>query len=274
MDDVLANLVHFTDGGQAVTQAPFEANPYAALITHVFQEMRLRNQQSFAFKLKNFHLDDKKYPKVRRAAEVWRMYQPKSARSMFKFGKSQYLEPTLQRGAHRICPASFYRDDALVSAIKDDELQFSRQTCNAYVEIIDQEGGRRTFPTAGPAKITHTVNTDYYLACYAMALENRLFDDFDADACLVIHDIERYVNRLQEVIEPALPKWTWVPGVVQYHDPYNLLKTPDVYFSKHMRYAYQREIRMIWVPPEPRIHLEPMHFEIGDLSSCCDLIRL
>src|SRR5579863_9271557 len=72
MDDILVNFIHFTDEGTAVVQTPLEINPYAAFFTHVLEEMKLRGQREFSFAVKNLHLDDKKYPRVRGAAELWR----------------------------------------------------------------------------------------------------------------------------------------------------------------------------------------------------------
>jgi hypothetical protein len=71
-----------------------------------------------------------------------------------------------------------------------------------------------------------------------------------------------------------LPEWNCFAGGVEYRDPYFPTKDPNVIFTKHFRYSYQRELRMIWVPPKPQENLTPIHVRLGDLSSFCELMSL
>lgn len=274
LDDIFVNMIVFTDDGRAVVRKPLEANLHFRLFAHFFEEMKLRNQWPYSFPLNHIHFDDEQYPKVRRAGQLWRERGLKHGSCMLKFGKFQYLEPLLNRGEMRLCPASFYREPSLAAAINDDELQFTQQLHGATVKIQDPDGTWRTAETVGPLRLTHTATSDYYLSCYAVLFENRLFDDFQADACLIIKDVDRFCNLLRDAVDRMRPKWTCIIGGVQYRDPYFPTRAPDVYFTKHFRYAYQREFRMIWGPPEPVERLEPLHVEMGDLSSICELIRL
>jgi hypothetical protein len=46
--------------------------------------------------------------------------------------------------------------------------------------------------------------------------------------------------------------------------------------TKHFRYYYQREFRIVWLPPEPTqaMSLTPVFLDIGNLSDFCDVIDL
>jgi hypothetical protein len=194
LDDILVNLVHFTDDGLAVVHTSIEPNPFVILLAHFFEEMKRRGQREYDFPLKHLHFDDTKYPKARLAAKLWHKLKPGSY--MLKFSKSKFLEPLLNSGAMRLFPASFYREPTLVTAIRDDELRFDQQLHTGTARTQDRNGNWRTFPVAGRADLRQTATSDYYLSCYATLFENRLFDDFDADGCLIIKDIDCFCNRL------------------------------------------------------------------------------
>jgi hypothetical protein len=104
--------------------------------------------------------------------------------------------------------------------------------------------------------------------------DNRLFDDFKADACLIIKDLDRYCSLLRDAMKAVLPEWSFFMDAVEYRDPYLPKRDPNVYFTKHFRYCYQREFRMVWVCATPQEELPHLHITLGELSSFCDLMRL
>jgi hypothetical protein len=117
--------------------------------------------------------------------------------------------------------------------------------------------------------------TNYYAYCLAGDFDIRLFGDFDADACLLITDIVTFVERLVCAVAPKLPGWNGVGTGVKYVDPLNTTKEEiDLLFCKDFRYAYQKEYRLIWTPPNPKTNLDPIDVTLGSLQDCCDLILL
>ena len=274
LDDSFVNMIRFTDESKAVVRTPVEKHPLAALFGHVLHELGLRGAGDYAFSVKSLHFDDTAYPNIRRAAELWRGRNLKPGSYMLKFGKVKYLEHLLNKGEMRICPASFYREPSLVRAIRDDELHFTQTVRGGTVKIQDHDGTWRTASTVGAVLLTHTANSDYYLSCHSVLFENRLFDDFNADGCLIIKDMDRFGSCLRNAVRAILPDCDCFIGGVQYRDPYFPTKNPNVVFTKHFRYSYQRELRIIWGPPKPQENLTPIHVRMGALSSFCELMRL
>jgi hypothetical protein len=41
-----------------------------------------------------------------------------------------------------------------------------------------------------------------------------------------------------------------------------------------MRYFYQGEFRLVWLPDEPRRELEPIFLDLGNLGDSCELVVL
>jgi len=59
----------------------------------------------------------------------------------------------------------------------------------------------------------------FLMLCVAGGYQLRLFDDFDANACLVITDSIRFLSRLKEAVGEAQPGWHSGNALVQYVDP-------------------------------------------------------
>ena len=47
----------------------------------------------------------------------------------------------------------------------------------------------------------------------------------------------------------------------------------DVLTWKHFRYAYQKEMRLAWLPPKPVWELAPLYITMGNLEDVAELIR-
>jgi hypothetical protein len=274
LDDILVNFIRFLDDGRAVVRSPLESNPLTPLVIHVLEEVKLRGHTHYSFQVKHFHLDSTKYPNVGRAAALWREKGLTAGAYLLKFGKVKFLEPLLSRGAIRVCPASFYRDPLLVPSIRDNELQFDQFICGTDVRIQSKDGRWHSPPLVGPVRLTQTAESDYYFSSYSVLFEHRLFDDFEADGCIIVKDPNEFCKRLAEAFRGALPAWTCQIGGVQYLDPLRPTPSPDICFAKHFRYSYQKEFRMVWLPPQEQKALGPLCLELGDLSSFCELVRL
>ena len=122
--------------------------------------------------------------------------------------------------------------------------------------------------------------TDFYVYCMAEACDARLFEDFGADACVVITDPGAFKTGLEQSISPLLADWRHFDAAVDYFDPYFARPhqmAPQL--AKHFRFSYQKEYRLLWIPPCPEDlaslpRLEHLPFEVGPLTSYAKLITL
>jgi hypothetical protein len=205
---------------------------------------------------------------------------------LVKYGSRRFLRAALEDGVIRISRASSYDDPSLNAARRDRELQR---------DLIDS--AFETTATLGPIGNTasederqlyaKTVESaiDYYIFCLAGGCELRLFDDFEADACLVITEPERFAASLGEAAAHQLPGWHYGCQFVRYFDPVQRLTEVErfnsqvfaPFFSKDFRYAYQREVRAAWLPPDPEAPRSPfdhLFLTLGALKDYCELIEL
>jgi len=281
LDDIFVNIIRFTDTGVAVAMAPLELNPYSELLVHVMEEMRLRGWPDERFAVKRLHFDNAKYPSVINASNLWRRSKIPQGTHLFKYGKVRYLKPLLEVGVLRILPASDYKKPSLNYAVRDSELEFTYESCSAKVhhppnkDYAVPRSQWVEMPVIGSVKFTENLEHDYYISCFTSHYENRLFDDFEANACLVIKDIPRFKESLRSRMQEVLPSWTFSYRTVEYRDSYRMgTSRVNIVFTKHFRYAYQAEFRFAWVPQGKTEALKPIHLELGPLRDYCELLVL
>lgn len=72
-----------------------------------------------------------------------------------------------------------------------------------------------------------------------------------------------------------LPGWSGYARPVKYLDPAKAKATDiDIFCTKSFRFAYQREYRLVWKPPAPKMGLPYLYVQVGSLHDCCKLIAL
>ena len=128
-----------------------------------------------------------------------------------------------------------------------------------------------------PRDFVYTVRskTNYYVYCLSLSFTPRLFLDFDADACLIIRKPNDFQKMLLSIFESKMQGWTGTGERVVYIDPLNCpLAHIDVFSSKHFRYAYQREYRLIWLPSDPKQALDHVLLELPDIKKYCYLVDI
>jgi hypothetical protein len=196
---------------------------------------------------------------------------------LLKFGQHQWLKPTLEVGSFRVSPASFYDRPELNHATRDKELvrtmipnpRDSRVRAFLDSRKVKVPDGKR------PDTIAIQSLTDYYMASFSNVYGRRLFGDFRANACLVIFDPKMFLDRLIEALRPRLPGWRcWVAPVKYFDvvrgDPAEIQS--DLAFFKPLCHAYQKEVRLVCLPPEPGMNLETIDLELGCLDDCAELV--
>ena len=255
------------------------------MVTELLEEYRLRYGQ-FPNGFRDGLMKDINIPRpdnpiaARAVAAVAAHPAPADGTFIAKYGEAKYLQPMLSRGAIRLQGARYYDDKSFDLARKAEELRLSVKLPGdkVRVQVLDRvtKQPKGAFPP--PTSITYTTEseTDYYVYCTALAWKPRLFLDFKADACLLITKPEVFLNRLAAGVAKRLEGTWWLEhGPVIYFDPLRTHpKNLMIGRMKDFKYAYQREYRVMWFPPEHKEKLSYIDLEIGDLTDCSQLILL
>jgi hypothetical protein len=219
------------------------------------------------------------WPSVQRAIKQIRSISYSEDGALFKYGKEKFLRPMVETGSIRIMAAATYDDPSLNPAIRDSELEISLISLPSEVRLqaFDGKTGKPKgiIRPTGNVIWTERARSNVYVYCLASRFDPRMFGDFEADSCVVIKDPVRFVETIQAEWDRRFEEWAGVALPVSYIDPFgDYTSEPDVYFSKHFRYGYQREFRLVWLPPTPSEDLDPVFLDIGSLKDYCELISL
>ncbi len=221
---------------------------------------------------KNFQLIDKV------CEQINRFDSNENIPILYKYGKLTYLNDYLENGKLRISPASSYNDSSLNHAMKDDELNFTSQIhpSKLRMELLDKDGNFKSNIKPLERKLVFKSTTDFYVFCLSRIFSPRLFVDFDnADGCLVIKDVAKFIKRFTESFYKNNDNFFGLLDNAKYVDPlFTTIQEYDLYFSKHFRYAYQREFRICFVPQKDIKQLKTIELQLGCLNDCCELIKI
>jgi hypothetical protein len=192
---------------------------------------------------------------------------------IYKYSKKQYNLESLKNGRFRIAPASFYNDASLNYAIKDNELIFD--IFNPPKDItVTLLKNNQTINLLGNVKRTYELSTNYYVQCLSTAYTYREFNDFEADSCLIIYDIQRFVEKIRKELLKKFKNFEFYFDNIEYIDPLKHKREPSVLFSKHFRYSYQNECRFVFLPEEPILDLKEFFIEIGSMEEYAEIITI
>lgn len=281
IEDVCRNALMLTaEGKVGLRPISPEGEYWMTMWTHILEEASLRDIG--LPKKDNFSLDTfpkATWPKAPRAATAIDGKKLSEGSFLVKYGQKKYLNRMYNEGQIRISPASFYKNPSLNTAINDDEsvLSVALHPDKATISHINNKTGKesRILPV-GNITTTFSLITNYYVYCMAHVYDFRLFDDFEADACIIIHDVKAFLSRLDKVFKSAEGNWSFMTNQVRYVDPLNPPREQDidVFFCKHFRYSYQKEVRAVWIPEEDRDHLEPVHLDIGAMGAYAEYVEI
>jgi hypothetical protein len=276
--DVIANMLSLSERGQI--SFPLnnpEGDYWMVLWTDMLEELGIREggfQRGF---LEGTQLPVATYPTPPRShLAVLEKPLPRDP-FLLKFGEKRFMELALSKGEIRVNPATTFEDSSLNPAIRDDELAIAVQRLPE--DVAGADPFRASVPLEKPpaaggfTEVTVRSRSNYYVYCMAYRYELRLVDDFAYDACLVIRDPRAFVSRVAGAVRERLPDWHFAECPVTYVDPLNYGSAlPDVFYSKHFRYSYQREYRLAWLPPAPAAKLEPLDLKVAPLGDIAELI--
>jgi hypothetical protein len=192
---------------------------------------------------------------------------------LVKYGDKQHLEDALSKGLLRIAPASIYDDPSLNPSMRDNELVGEVLTDDS-APFNDLLMG--IAPYSRPRRIIEARATSNYLVfCLSQVVARRLFLDFEKNYCLLIHNREEFLRRVNEAMAGQLPDWAAKSEEIEYYDPL-MVNVAEVRmpFSKHFRYAYQSEFRLAWIPPTARRAIDYMNIGVSPLKDIAELVPL
>lgn len=282
--DIFTNMLVLTEDGKIGLVPPGTLGHYLMeSFTHAIEELAIRHGSfpgGFADGfIKGAQIPNPHKPIAKKAAELAKQKRLQPGKYFAKYGKLVFLRPAFEDGIIRICPATAYDDPSLNPAIRDNELEITIEALptETKLTVVKSRNVAEGVPIHATSniKITQKSATNYYVYCLSANLAPRLFLDFEADACLLITNPDRFFEMILGAFEKAMPTWAGAVLQVSYVDPLRTKTTEhDVFASKHFRYLYQDEVRIIWLPQGAMNELHPVHLELGSLSSCCELISL
>jgi len=208
------------------------------------------------------------HPEIPKGVLAYRARQRSEPGQLFKFSKRKWLDLMLQGSIH-FSPASSYRDSSLNRAIQDDELGFTYYPGKngPKLEKLPHPPGTDWVEMRHPS--------DYYVQCLSLRFAPRLFDDFEADSCLVIYDGNEFGQRLMAALKAKFPGWFVTAFGMTYLDPDDPGDQPIlVPRIKHMQYIYQQEQRILCHPRVAVQKLEPTTLEVGSLTEIAEIISI
>lgn len=110
-------------------------------------------------------------------------------------------------------PAADYHDQVDDAARHDNELVRLQSTDGAAVRI-SVSGGPAITPI-GEVRYRLEIRSNHLVACFSTA--PNLFTEFpDTDACLIIHEVDQFCERLHAAAEAQLPDWAGFDAAVIY----------------------------------------------------------
>lgn len=219
-------------------------------------------------------------------AESSRYYTPPKLRGLVdfgpqcfaKFGKRKYMFDALECGSILVRPAASFNDASLNAAQRDEELEHHVRTANerilAKLHGQDSEGKEVEMTPQWGELFRYMEVPNFYVWCFGMSYDARMFTDFEADAALIILDNDAFVARFEHAMMAVLPTGRFEQGPIAYYDPYTAGRDQlRPAFSKNLSYLYQNEYRVVWWMPEGS-NLVAVKLDLGPLTDIATVVEL
>ncbi|GGI19414.1 hypothetical protein [Oxalicibacterium faecigallinarum] len=108
----------------------------------------------------------------------------------------------------------------------------------------------------------------YLILSLAQKPDGALFEGKQsADAYLVIHDAERFGERVHRVVQRILPNWAGIDAAISYGKPSPLGRL----FSKERPHADEAEWRFAWRPMQANASANPVTIQLGTIADIAEL---
>ncbi|MBT3385703.1 MAG: hypothetical protein HN778_10365 [Prolixibacteraceae bacterium] len=273
LEEILSNLLNFSKNGEPFFDQTIKMKGLIERYIHVDEEMNQREIYESSIKNPGKYLN--KYTNVENAIKAWDNRKLTEGKHLVKFGKKEHLCQMKENGNIRINPASFYNDSSLNKAVQDDEL--SQTTMLPKGTKIKRQNSNSEFEEIKGVQnlsMTNKYTTNFYVYCMSTIYQHRLFDDFNANACLLIYNEKIFLDKFLRILKNYYSEWQLKSENIKYYDPFFPKPPLDIPFNKHFRYWYQSEYRISFKPKNPADNLDYIDLEIGSLNNCSELILL
>lgn len=188
---------------------------------------------------------------------------------LYRYSERTWLERSLELGEFRLRPASDYKKQETDAARHDNELVRVSTSPASSVSITIERTGQ-TIKPIGDIVYRSEVRTNYLTICFSKRWDEHLFDDFPGtDACLVIHEVEDFCERLHSAAELALPQWVGMDAAVVYGGKSKL----GAVFSKPLQFILQHEWRFAWHPHTQVEELTPVLLTVGSITDIAEVVE-
>jgi hypothetical protein len=194
---------------------------------------------------------------------------------IIKFGDSAWMSDCIDSGEFLLSPASFYEQKKHNHARRDRELSriLLPNPRSLHASSFISRHGLSAPKDKHFGSIELREAYDYYLFSLTSCYSARLFGDFNANACLVIHKPEIFLQKLTEEACKGIPGARPEISLVNYYDPVRADPSlVDVPFWKPFAHSYQAELRVIWTVDPPQRILPRVKIKIGCLRECANLV--
>ena len=275
LKDIRRNMLTFSSTGIPSYDFSSRVSGLIERAAHVEIELELRQATSTTIALASQEIFSPEYPKIKQGIRAWGGRSLPTSPYFVKYGKLAELKALHDEGQIWIRPASGYSDPSLNLAIRDRELEaVVGLPVGTRLKRQSDNGEYQEVPIAGRIFATKKSETDFYIYCTAAKYDPRLFDDFESDACLLVHEPKDFGMKIVEACKQSYSDWLFAEKMVSYYDPLRFDRIEDIPFSKHFRFWYQHEYRIVLKPRDPVERLEPIKLSLGKVSDLCELIVL
>jgi len=248
LEHLIINLIELDFyGGKSLI---IKQGKMASALIDVFEEFNLRNID-YSPLIETVLSRFEKHAKFMNCSSILKQLKDCAGeKCLFKYTYKKYLD-LLRKGDVRLKLASSYNDDGFNVAIRDDEINIIHQLLNA--RIITEDGSE--IPIKDDI-IIRSAFSDYYVGCFSVTIDPKIFLTSDYDACLIIKNADIFAQEVIDRYQDNYNNSTILFGPVEYIDPYIYLKSKNkIEFVKTIYYKYETEFRFvafdrIWINKE------------------------
>lgn len=184
-------------------------------------------------------IDLKSFTPYGRATKTCANVKPEKV--LYRYGKKRWIEEAFYKGSFQIKPAIHYvKEDN--KARKDNEHKFESTIKKEQNIVITDPYGNST-KAIGDTHITSiNKNINQHILCMSYSNDERLYEEFKSDACLVIKNPTEFIKRL----ENALRKESSFSNLIDSRVSYSKIQhSLGILFSKTFEYSIQKEYRYL-----------------------------
>lgn len=167
----------------------------------------------------------------------------KGKKCLFKFTQSEHVH-SIVNGEVRFKSAESYNRDGFNIAIRDDELNIAHQVKGLTIRLQDESSA----PVIGNKISAHAAG-DFYVSCYSVGFDLKLFPALGYDSCVVVTNADQFVERVKKECEKFLPDYQTLFGPVEYIDIHRRFASKKpIEFRKPSSFSFEKEWRFAAYP--------------------------